>query len=194
MNFSYERVSTLHQDVRRQEMSLDHIQIDRRYVDRVSGKNADRPKLKMLLNDIRYGDHIYCESISRLGRNVDDLRNISQECINKGVTVHFLKEGFDTAGQMYKFTLTILGAVAEMEREFIVERVREGIAKAKKFGTRSGIPIGRPPAKLPKDFQKYYEKLMNKEITKVEMAKLLKVARATVYSWIKQYEEEKEKK
>ncbi|MDW7730346.1 MAG: recombinase family protein [Bacillota bacterium] len=50
---------------------------------------------------------------------------------------------------MFKFMLTILGAVAEMERELTVERIREGMAKAKRYGTRSGRPVGRPPREIP---------------------------------------------
>ena len=188
MNYSYERVSTLHQDERRQEISLEHIKIDCRYVDKASGKNAERPKLKMLMNDVKRGDHVYCESISRLGRNVDDLRRLTEEFVNKGVTVHFIKEGFDTGGNMYKFMLTILGAVAEMEREITVERVREGVEKAMRYGTKSGRPFGRPEPELPDTFPKYYAKMQSGEITKVEVANLLKVGRSTVYRWIRQHE------
>jgi DNA invertase Pin-like site-specific DNA recombinase len=154
-----------------------------------SGKNADRPKLKMLLADIKRGDHVYCESISRLGRNVDDLRQLTEDFANKGVTVHFVKEGFDTSGHMYKFMLTILGAVAEMERSLIVERVNEGLEKARRYGTKSGKAIGRPPAELPANFVKYYKQLQDGKITKVEFAKLLDVSRATIYRHIELYEE-----
>lgn len=188
MNYSYERVSTVKQDERRQEISLDHIKIDRRYVDKCSGKNADRPKLKMLINDVKRGDHIYVESISRLGRNVDDLRKLTEQFVEMGIIVHFVKEGIDTSGSTYKFLLTILGAVAEMEREQIVERVREGVQKAQMYGTKSGIPFGRPEATLPDSFYKYYDKMKAGEITKVELAKLLGKGRATVYRWIAQYE------
>jgi DNA invertase Pin-like site-specific DNA recombinase len=188
MNYSYERVSTTHQDERRQEISLEPYKIDRRYIDKLSGKNADRPELKRLQADAKQGDHIYVESISRLGRNVDDLRELAEWFRAAGVTVHFIKEGFDTNGSMYKFTLTILGAVAEMEREISNERVREGIEKAKRFGTKSGIPIGRPPAVLPKEFEKYYLQCKAGEITKVDFAKLLRVGRKTIYRWIEQFE------
>lgn len=188
MNYSYERVSTLHQDERRQEISLEHIKIDCRFVDKATGKNADRPKLKMLLDTVKRGDHVYCESISRLGRNVDDLRRLTAEFANKGVIVHFVKEGFDTSGDMYKFLLTILGAVAEMEREMIRARTIEGMEKARRYGTRSGRPIGRPKPVLPKEFERYYEKVQDREITKVEFARLLGVSRATAYRWMEQYE------
>ena len=189
MNISYERVSTVNQDEKRQKLSLDNYKIDKRYIDHKSGKNiADRPQLNKLMLEIKSGDNIYVESISRLGRNVDDLRKLTEYFRNKGVIVHFLKEGFNTDGNMYKFLLTILGAVAEMERELIVDRIREGIVKAKKYGTKTGNPIGRPVRTLPKDFIKYYKRWKNKKIKGTEFAKLIGVSRATLYRYIKQYE------
>lgn len=189
MNMSYERVSTIKQDVRRQELSLDNYNIDKKYIDKASGKSAtDRPQLNKLMNEVKSGDNIYVESISRLGRNVDDLRKLTEYFREKGVTVHFLKEGFNTNGNMYKFLLTILGAVAEMEREITVSRIKEGIEKAKKYGTKSGIAIGRPIRKLPKEFEKYYVKWKNREIKAVEFAKLINVSRSTLYRYIKDYE------
>jgi DNA invertase Pin-like site-specific DNA recombinase len=190
MNISYERVSTIKQDVRRQELSFDNYKIDKKYIDQASGKNTtDRPMLNKLMLEVKAGDNIYIESISRLGRNVDDLRKLTEHFREKGVIVHFLKEGFNTDGNMYKFLLTILGAVAEMEREITVERIREGIKKAKKYGTKSGIAIGRPIRKLPKEFKKYYIKWKKREIKAVEFANLLKVSRATLYRYITDYED-----
>lgn len=185
---SYERVSTINQDERRQEISLDNYKIDKKYIDKASGKNTDRPQLNKLMLEVVEGDNVYVESIGRLGRNVDDLRKLTEYFKEKGVTIHFIKEGFNTNGNMYKFLLTILGAVAEMERELIVERVREGIEKAKRFGTKSGLAIGRPERKPPKEFEKYYRKWKAKEIKATEFAKLIDVSRATLYRYINEYE------
>ncbi len=139
MNFAYKRVSTEKQDLRRQEEAFKGINIDREYCDKLTGSKADRPQLNKLRLEAQAGDNIYVESISRLGRNVDDLRQIVQEFKDKEVTVHFIKEGFNTgnSNNMFKFMLTILGAVAEMERELTVERIREGMLKAKRYGTRA---------------------------------------------------------
>lgn len=191
MNYSYERVSTIKQDEKRQEISLEQYKIDKRYIDKISGKTKDRPQLNKLILDIKENDNIYIESISRLGRNVDDLRYLCSHFKEKGATVHFVKEGFSTNGNMYKFMLTILGAVAEMEREITVERVKEGMEKAKRYGTKSGEPIGRPQRVLPSNFKKYYDKWKAKEITATEFAKLLEVGRTTLYRYIKQYGEDK---
>lgn len=190
MNYKYMRVSTDKQDTKRQEMLLEGIQADKVFIDKLSGKNTNRPQLNKLRLEAQNGDNVYIESISRLGRNVDDLRALCEEFRAKGVTVHFLKEGLTTAGDTYKFLLTILGAVAEMERENTVQRVREGVAKAQKYGTKSGRPIGRPPAKLPENFPKYYEKWKAGDITAIEFSKLVEVSRTTLYRYIKQYEAE----
>ena len=77
-----------------------------------------------------------------------------------------------------------------MERELIVERVREGIEKAKKFGTKSGQPIGRPKRTFTKEFVKYYKKWDRKKIKGIEFAKLIGVSRTTLYRYINEYESE----
>ncbi len=189
MNYSYQRVSTTKQDERRQDISLDGYKIDKKYVDKGSGKNTDRPQLNKLKLEAKKGDTIYVESISRLGRNVDDLRKLVEYFRQREVTVHFLKEGFSTSGNMYKFLLTILGAVAEMERELIVERVREGITKAQTHGTKSGKPIGRPLRTFPARWQKYYDQWKVHEITAAEFARLVEMSRTTLYRYISEWEQ-----
>jgi DNA invertase Pin-like site-specific DNA recombinase len=190
LNYAYKRVSTVKQDLRRQEEAFKGIWIDREYCDKLSGSTADRPQLNKLRLEAKVGDHIYVESISRLGRNVDDLRLIVQEFKDNDITVHFIKEGFNTGSgnNMFKFMLTILGAVAEMERELTVERIREGIAKAKRYGTRSGKPIGRPPREIPASFKKYYPMWKDGELTATDFAKIVDVSRPTLYQYIRESE------
>ena len=192
MNFAYKRVSTEKQDLRRQEEAFKGINIDREYCDKLTGSKADRPQLNKLRLEAQKGDNIYVESISRLGRNVDDLRQIVQEFKDKEVTGHFIKEGFNTgnSNNMFKFMLTILGAVAEMERELTVERIREGVAKAKRYGTRSGRPIGRPPRQIPASFKKYYPMWKDGDITATDFARLIGVSRPTLYQYIRENEAE----
>jgi DNA invertase Pin-like site-specific DNA recombinase len=191
MKYSYERVFTQKQDERRQELCLDNYKIDKRFVDKVSGKNDARVELLKLKDKVQSGDTVYIESISRLGRNVDDLRRLVDFFVNKGVVLHFVKEGVVTNGAGYKFLITILGAVAEMEREMICERVTEGIQKAKIYGTRSGKPIGRPERKdtIPSNFKKYYDKWKSKEITAIEFGKLMKMSRTSLYRYINEWEQ-----
>lgn len=104
------------------------IKFDKEYIDKISWKNVDRPNLSQMLKDLQSGDVVYCESISRLGRNVDDLRALCRALTDRGIIVYFIKEGFNTGGSTYEFLLTILGGVAEMERELIQERVTQRIS------------------------------------------------------------------
>ena len=199
MIVSYLRVSTLNQEVGRQEYQLEKLKIkfDKEYIDKCTGKSMERRQLIKMMNELKEGDILYCESISRLGRNLKDLIEIVEQLINKGGRVILVKEGIDTSTTTYKLLLGIFGAVAEMERETIQERTLQSIERLKEIksntgevATKSGKWFGREEKKvsdLPKEFKKYYDKMLNKEITKVEMAKLLGVGRATLYRWIKLY-------
>ena len=147
--------------------------------------------LNKMIFDLTEGDTVYCESISRLGRSLKDLIDIIEQLVNKGVRVIIIKEGIDTDSSTYKLLLAVFGGVAEMERETIQERVIQGVERCKAARqTKTGKWFGREEKQvndLPKDFKKYYDKMLNKEITKVEMAKLLGVGRATIYRWINLY-------
>ena len=92
---------------------------------------------------------------------------------------------------MFKFMLTILGAVAEMERELTLERIREGMAKAKRYGTRSGRPVGRPPREIPTGFKKYYPMWKDGDITVTNFAKLNGVSRPMLYQYVRKHESTK---
>lgn len=200
MIVSYIRISTLSQGVERQEYLLDKlgVKFDRKYIDKCTGKNKERPQLNKMIVSLKKSDVVYCESISRLGRSLRDLIDIIEELVNKGVRVVILKEGIDTSNTTYKLLVGIFGAVAEMERETTQERTLQSIERLKdiknntgEVATKSGKWFGREEKKaedLPKEFYKYYEKMTNKEITKVEMAKLLGCGRATLYRWLKLYE------
>lgn len=195
MIVKYMRVSTMKQDVARQELQLDKlgVKFDKEYVDKMTGATTDRPALNKMIAELKAGDTVYCESISRLGRNLQDLIEIIDNLVSRDIRVIIIKEGIDTESSTYKLLLAIFGGVAEMERETIQERVRQGIERCKQTGTtKTGRWFGRQEKtvdELPGNFKKYYDKMINKEITKVEMAKLLECGRATLYRWIKLYEE-----
>ncbi|KHD14234.1 recombinase family protein [Clostridium butyricum] len=199
MIVKYLRVSTAKQDISRQDMQLDKLgtNFNKEYIDKITGKTKERPMLNKMIVELSDGDTVYCESISRLGRSLKDLIEIIEQLVNKGVRVIILKEGIDTDSSTYKLLLAVFGGVAEMERETIHERVIQGVEKCKATGqTKTGKWFGRQEKQiedLPKDFKKYYLKLNNNEITKVEMAKLLGIGRASLYRWINLYNTNKTK-
>ena len=93
------------------------------------------------------------------------------------MTVHLIKEGFNTGNNnnMLKFMFTRLDTVAEMERELTLARIREGMAKAKCYGIRSGRPVYRTVRVIPASFMKYYPKWKAGDITATDFAKLIEV-------------------
>ncbi|HII4479879.1 recombinase family protein [Clostridium perfringens] len=200
MIVKYLRVSTTGQANIRQDYQLDKlgIKFDRSYEDKITGKTKDRPQLQKMMFETKEGDTVYCESISRLGRNLRDLIEIIDTLVNKGVRVIVIKEGIDTNASTYKLLLAIFGGIAEMERETIQERTQQAVDALKEIKdntgeikTKSGKWFGREEKTvedLPKSFEKYYKKMQDGIISKVEMAKLLGCGRATLYRWIKLYE------
>jgi len=194
MNIKYLRVSTQKQDLRRQEEALKDIKADKIYKDKTSGASKDRPALNELRLNIKDGDHIYFESISRLGRSVLDIKELIEEFHNKNITLHFVKEGITTNGKdknsMANFLLNILSSVAELEREITRERILEGMEKAKIYGTKSGKPLGRPPIKLPKDFERIYKLYKSDTIIGKDAIALLNITRPTFFKWLNHFEKQ----
>lgn len=122
----------------RQEVLMQELGVDKVYIDRLSGKNTDRPELKKMMDYVRKGDTVIVESISRFARNTRDLLVLIEKLTEKGVEFVSRKEAIDTTTPTEKFMLTVFGAVAELEREYILQRQREGIAIAKAQGKYAG--------------------------------------------------------
>ena len=145
MKIGYIRVSTQEQNTVRQEVLSASLGVDEVYIDRVSGKSTQRQELKKMMEYVRQGDTVIVESISRFARNTRDLLELVEQLTAKGVEFVSKKEAIDTTTPSGKFMLTIFGAVAELEREYILQRQSEGIAIAKAQGKYKGRkPIERP--------------------------------------------------
>ena len=113
MKIGYVRVSTEEQNTARQEIMLRELGVDELFVDRASGKNADRPELNRMMNFVRRGDTVIVESISRFARNTRDLLDLVEQLIAKQVEFVSRKEAIDTTMPTGKFMLTVFAAVAE---------------------------------------------------------------------------------
>jgi len=128
----YVRVSTHEQSEERQ---LVEQQLDKVFLDKVSGKSTERPALQELLNYAREGDIILVHSMDRLARNLDDLRRLVKDLTSRQIKIRFIKENLEFSGEdspMSTLLLSVMGAFAEFERALIRERQREGIELAKK--------------------------------------------------------------
>ena len=183
MNIMYIRVSSLAQNTARQEELAIKEKMDKVFIDKCSGKNADRPALKEMLNFVRDGDVVYVHSISRLARNVKDLLSIVEELTSKKVQFVSLKENIDTSSSTGKFILTIFAALSELERETILSNQAEGIALAKE----RGVYKGRAPMKYDREkFKLMVEEVKNKKRKAVSVMKEFNITAQTYYRWIKQ--------
>ena len=138
MKVGYIRVSTIEQNEARQEVLMEQLGVDRVYMDKMSGKNKDRPQLQEMMQYVREGDIVIVESISRFARNTKDLLSLIEELERKKVTFVSQKENIDTNTPAGRFMLTVFAALAQLERETTLQRQKEGIAIAKSNGIYKG--------------------------------------------------------
>ena len=181
MQVGYIRISTVGQNTARQEVLMRELGVEMVFIDRMSGKNTDRPELKKMMAFVRKGDTVVVESISRFARNTRDLLELVEQLTTKGVEFVSKKEAIDTTTPTGKFMLTIFGAVAELEREYILQRQAEGIAIAKEQGVYKGRqPIVRP------DFERIIALWRSGKITAVEAQRRLDMKPSTFYRRVKE--------
>lgn len=136
----YARVSTNQQKLDLQVDALGDagVRSDRVFTDKASGKNDQRKGLQRLLGRAEQGDVILVKKLDRLGRDTADMIKIINDLHERGVSVRFLDDGISTEGSMGKMVVTILAAVAQAERERIMERTNEGRDAAKASGVKFG--------------------------------------------------------
>ncbi|MCI9626249.1 MAG: recombinase family protein [Clostridia bacterium] len=177
MKIGYIRVSTIDQNTARQEVLMKELGVDEVYIDKASGKSKDnRAQLYTMLEYVRKGDTVIVESISRFARNTKDLLELVEILTKKEVEFVSKKEAIDTTTPTGKFMLTIFGAVAELEREYILQRQKEGIAIAKSEGKYKG----RARKEYP-DFDKIVGLWRNGKITAAEAMKRLGMSKTNFY-------------
>ncbi len=184
--YGYARVSTREQNEDRQILALMEMGVSRKniYLDKLSGKNFERPQYKKLLRKLDRNSVLYIKSIDRLGRNYRDLseqwRIITKE---KGADVVVIDMPIlDTRREknllgtfISDLILALLSYVAETEYQTIHQRQAEGIAAAKE----RGVKFGRPPKPLPENFHEVYKEWKNDRITTEEAARLVNMPAST---------------
>lgn len=182
MRVGYVRVSTVDQNEARQIEALEKHNIEKWFIEKISAKDTNRPKLKAMLDFVREGDIVYIHDFSRLARSTKDLLDIVDHLQNKKVNIVSNKENIDSSTPAGKLMLTMIGAIYEFERMNLLERQKEGIEIAK----REGKFKGRSVKEIDEDlFSKLYAKYSLREITKKELAEQLKISRPTLDKLIK---------
>lgn len=185
MKVGYVRVSTREQNTVRQDELMKQLGVEKVYTDRLSGKSADRPELRKMMDFVREGDMVIVESISRFARNTKDLLDLIEALEGKKVQFVSQKERMDTSTPAGKFVVTLFGALAVLEREYILDRQAEGIAIAKAEGRMNGRP-----KKQIDDFESVYNNVKRGELSATKAAKQLGISRSTWYRKAKEYEDE----
>ncbi|MFZ3372774.1 MAG: recombinase family protein [Desulfitobacteriaceae bacterium] len=182
MKIGYVRVSTTEQNTARQEVLMQEMGVDEIYIDKLSGKNTNRPELQKMLEYVRKGDTVIVESISRFARNTKDLLELIETLKQKQVEFISKKECIDTSTSAGIFMLTVFGAMAQLERAYILDRQKEGIAIAKQEGKYRGRK------KIESDkFEKIHIEWKAENITAVRAMELLGMKRNTFYRRVAEY-------
>ncbi|MES9972963.1 MAG: recombinase family protein [Candidatus Thiodiazotropha sp.] len=173
--FGYARVSTSQQslDVQVKALKAEGVRSARIFTDKVSGSHVNREGLQMLRLKVEEGDLILVKKLDRLGRDTADMIQLIKEFDEMGVAIRFLDDGISTEGAMGKMVVTILSAVAQAERQRILERTNEGRIEAK----ARGVKFGRKPTVNKKKVLA----LREQGIGATDIARKLNIGRSTVY-------------
>ena len=198
--YGYIRVSATDQNEDRQIIAMENAQVPRRnvYMDKISGKDFDRPMYKKMVRKLQRNDLVYIKSIDRLGRNYKDVVEQWQYLTRvKKVDIVVLemplldtRRGKDLMGTFLSdIVLQVLSFVAENERSNIKIRQREGIEAARK----RGVKFGRPSAATPDNFPEIYEKWSKEEISAEQAAAMCGFSRTTFYKKAREFGLKKKK-
>lgn len=181
MKVGYVRVSSQGQNTARQEVLMQELGVERIFIDKQSGKDTSRPELKKMMDFVREGDVVIVESISRFARCTRDLLELVEQLTEKKVEFVSKKEALDTSTPSGRFVLTIFGAVAQLEREYLLQRQKEGIAIAKQDGKYKGRkPLDRP------ELDSVVAIWRSGEITAVEAMRRLRMSKTTFYRIVRE--------
>jgi len=196
--FGYVRISSADQNEQRQIEALLNLGIDSRdiFIDKMSGRNFNRPEYQILKKVLREGDTLYIQSLDRFGRNKEEILNEWKE-LTKEIKVNMVVLDMpllntsiekDSVGNLISdIVLQLLAWMAEEERKKIRARQREGIDIALKNGVR----FGRPAAEITPEFEIAYNKWRAGEIKAVEAMREANLPKSTFYKLVKNYEEDK---
>lgn len=179
--FGYARVSTGQQslNVQIKALKLEGVKANRIFTDKASGSNENREGLNLLKIKVESGDLILVKKLDRLGRDTEEMIKLINGFDKMGVAVRFLDDAISTEGTMGRMVITILSAVAQAERQRILERTNEGRMEAK----ARGVKFGRKPIVERERINQLHESGRKP----VDIAKDLGIGRSTVYKILKEF-------
>lgn len=180
--FGYARVSTGQQSLDIQIKALEEagVKKNRIFTDKISGSHTNRSGLELLRLKVEEGDVILVKKLDRLGRDTADMIQLIKEFDKASVAIRFLDDGISTEGAMGRMVVTILSAVAEAERQRILERTNEGRVEAK----AKGVKFGRKPH-INRD---RIVEMKKQGIGATQIARELNIGRSTVYKILHEIE------
>lgn len=173
----YARVSTTDQNLNSQTDALTLAGCTKIFADKISGKLAKRPQLDAALEYLREGDVLVITKLDRLGRSLKNLIELSAQLQARGIDLVVITQGIDTTTPSGRLMFNLLAAVAEFQRELIVENTREGLEAARARGKKGGRKPVMTPDKIAIARQMYDSKLHTVDA----IAKTLSVSRPTIY-------------
>ena len=185
MKYAYVRVSTVEQNEERQIEGLEKHGIDKWFVEKVSGKDTNRPELQAMLDVAKAGDTIYVHDFSRLARSTKDLLAIVEMLTEREINLVSNKENIDTSTPAGKLMLTVLAAIYEFERTNMLERQAEGIEIAKRENKYANC--GRKKTEITDEYEQLIRQYVDGKITKVQLAVMMNVSRPTLNRILNEY-------
>ncbi|HFQ9322334.1 TPA: recombinase family protein [Escherichia coli] len=177
MRIGYIRVSTIDQNPELQRDAIERANCELIFEDKMTGTKAKRPGLSKLLRTLKPGDTVVVWKLDRLGRSLINLADLLQKFKQMNVEFLSITEGINTKTSMGRFTFHIMSALAEMEREIIIERTCAGLAAARKKG-RIG---GRPPKRSSEEWEQMGRLIQSGKATRQQVAIIYDVGISTLY-------------
>jgi DNA invertase Pin-like site-specific DNA recombinase len=180
MKIGYCRVSTDDQSLDLQKDALSKAGCEKIFEDRISGAKSQRPGLNTLLEFARPDDTIVVWRLDRLGRSMKDLISLVSVLDEKNIQLASLNESIDTSTTSGKLFFHIFGAIAEFEKNLIVDRTRAGLAAARARGRKGGRPKLLDQSKRDLAVKLYHER----DKTVKEICELMGISKPTLYKYI----------
>lgn len=181
MNFGYARVSTQDQNLELQLDALKQYGCDQIFQEKITGTKKERPQLEEMLKMLRTGDKVVIYKLDRISRSTKHLIELSELFESKGVQFVSIQDTIDTSTPMGRFFFRVMASIAELERDILSERTKDGLKSARARG-RNG---GRPKANK-KDIERALKMYHSKDYSISEILKSTGISKTTLYRYIEQ--------